>query len=80
MTEASSQVLDLTERIRDLETSLTQSHSQENRLLRDLEENKRRYREARHEVAHLKGRRVELQLRRYRTQCVLLRENFKSVI
>lgn len=80
VTEASSNILDLTGRLRDLETSLTQSHSQESKLLRDLEENKHRYREARNEVTHLKGRRVELQLRRYRTQCVFLTQDFESTI
>lgn len=70
VTEASSHILDLTGRLRDLETSLMQSRSQESKLLRDLEENKQRYRESRHEAVHLKGRRVELELHRYRTQCV----------
>lgn len=59
VTEASSHILDLTGRLRDLETSLTQRRSQESKLLRDFEENKHRYREARREVAHLKGRRVD---------------------
>lgn len=55
VTEASGHIADLAGRLRDLETSLTDSRSQENKLMRDLEENKRRYREARHEVTHLKG-------------------------
>ncbi|CAB1439817.1 unnamed protein product [Pleuronectes platessa] len=54
VTQSSSQILDLTGRLRDLETSLTESRSRETRFLRDSEENKRRYREARHEVTHLK--------------------------
>ncbi|XP_045923220.1 coiled-coil domain-containing protein 62 isoform X2 [Micropterus dolomieu] len=54
VTEASGHIADLAGRLRDLETSLTDSRSQENKLMRDLEENKRRYREARHEVTHLK--------------------------
>ncbi|XP_056260245.1 coiled-coil domain-containing protein 62 isoform X2 [Seriola aureovittata] len=54
VTEASGQILDLTGRIRDLETSLTESLSRETKLLRELEESKRRHREARHEVTHLK--------------------------
>ncbi|XP_069370354.1 coiled-coil domain-containing protein 62 isoform X2 [Paralichthys olivaceus] len=54
VTESSGHILDLTGRLRDLETSLTESSSRETKLLRDSEENKRRYREARHEVTHLK--------------------------
>lgn len=54
VTEASGQIVDLTARLRHLETSLTESHSRENKLLRDVEENKRRYRDAKQEVAHLK--------------------------
>ncbi|XP_026211332.1 coiled-coil domain-containing protein 62 isoform X2 [Anabas testudineus] len=53
-TEASSHILDLKGRLQDLDMSLTQSRSRESKLLRDLEENKRRYREAKHEVTHLK--------------------------
>ncbi|XP_070845453.1 coiled-coil domain-containing protein 62 isoform X2 [Chaetodon trifascialis] len=54
VTEASGHIFDLTGRLRDLETSLTESRSQESKLLRDSEENKRRYKEARHEITHLK--------------------------
>nr|XP_046230457.1 coiled-coil domain-containing protein 62 isoform X2 [Scatophagus argus] len=54
VTEASGQIVDLTGRLRDLETSLTESRSRESKLLRDLEENKRRYREAKHEISGLK--------------------------
>ncbi|XP_076614661.1 coiled-coil domain-containing protein 62 isoform X2 [Chaetodon auriga] len=54
VTEASGHIFDLTGRLRDLETSLTESRSQESKLLRDSEENKRRYKEARHEIARLK--------------------------
>ncbi|KAI3362428.1 hypothetical protein L3Q82_012732, partial [Scortum barcoo] len=54
VTEASGHIVDLTGRLRDLETSLTESRSRESKLLRDAEENKRRYREAKHEVAHFK--------------------------
>ncbi|XP_044030126.1 coiled-coil domain-containing protein 62 isoform X2 [Siniperca chuatsi] len=54
VTEASGHIVNLTGRLRDLETSLTESRSQESKLLRDLEENKRRYREAKHEITHLK--------------------------
>uniref|UniRef100_A0A3B4VNU6 Coiled-coil domain containing 62 n=1 Tax=Seriola dumerili TaxID=41447 RepID=A0A3B4VNU6_SERDU len=54
VTEASGQILDLTGRVRDLETSLKESLSRETKLLRELEESKRRHREARHEVTHLK--------------------------
>lgn len=55
VTEASGQIVDLTRRLRDLETSLTESRLRESKLLRDAEENKRRYREAKHEITHLKG-------------------------
>ncbi|XP_037607847.1 coiled-coil domain-containing protein 62 [Sebastes umbrosus] len=54
VTEASGHVVDLTGRLRDLEISLTESRSRESKLLRDSEENKRRYKEARHEITHLK--------------------------
>ncbi|KAM3874239.1 coiled-coil domain-containing protein 62 [Diretmus argenteus] len=54
VTEATTHVADLTGRLRDLETSLKESRSRESRLLRDFEENKRRYREARFENTHLK--------------------------
>lgn len=59
VTEASGHIEKLTGRLRDLETSLTESRSRENKLLRDLEENKRRYREAKHEITHLKGTNLE---------------------
>uniref|UniRef100_A0A3P9PUX6 Coiled-coil domain containing 62 n=1 Tax=Poecilia reticulata TaxID=8081 RepID=A0A3P9PUX6_POERE len=49
--EASGRNLELSARLQDLETSLAESRSQENKLLRDLEEMKRRYREAKHEQA-----------------------------
>ncbi|XP_034566068.1 coiled-coil domain-containing protein 62 isoform X2 [Notolabrus celidotus] len=54
VSEASGQIVELTGRLRDLETSLTESRSRENKVLRDSEENKRRYRETRHENTHLK--------------------------
>ncbi|XP_030006082.1 coiled-coil domain-containing protein 62 isoform X2 [Sphaeramia orbicularis] len=53
-TEASGHVLDLTGRLRSMEVSLTESCSRESKLVRDLEEHKHRYREARHEITHLK--------------------------
>ncbi|XP_060917315.1 coiled-coil domain-containing protein 62 isoform X1 [Labrus mixtus] len=52
--EASGQIVELTGRLRDLETSLTESRSRESKLLRDSEENKRRHKEARHEITDLK--------------------------
>lgn len=55
VTEASGHVDDLTARLRDLETTVTESSSRESELLRDSEENKRRCRESRREVTHLKG-------------------------
>ncbi|XP_070706955.1 coiled-coil domain-containing protein 62 isoform X2 [Pempheris klunzingeri] len=54
VTEASGNIVALTGRLRDLETSLTESRSRESKLLRDLEENKRRYKEAKHDVTHVK--------------------------
>ncbi|XP_029371249.1 coiled-coil domain-containing protein 62 isoform X3 [Echeneis naucrates] len=47
-------VTEATGRLRDLEASLTESRSRETKLLRDMEENKRRYREAKHAASHLK--------------------------
>lgn len=55
MAKASSCILDLSGRLQDLETSLKKSRSQESKLLKDLEENKVSYKEARHEVTQLKG-------------------------
>ncbi|XP_054468744.1 coiled-coil domain-containing protein 62 isoform X2 [Anoplopoma fimbria] len=54
VSEASGHVVDLTGRLRDLETTMSESRSRENQLLRDSEENKRRYRESRYEISHLK--------------------------
>uniref|UniRef100_A0A3Q4N1X1 Coiled-coil domain containing 62 n=1 Tax=Neolamprologus brichardi TaxID=32507 RepID=A0A3Q4N1X1_NEOBR len=54
MAKASSYILDLSGRLQDLETSLKKSRSQESKLLKDLEENKVSYKEARHEVTQLK--------------------------
>ncbi|XP_072227463.1 coiled-coil domain-containing protein 62 [Leuresthes tenuis] len=54
VTEASGHILDLTGRLQDLETVLKDSRSQESKHLRDAEENKRRYRETRHESTKLK--------------------------
>nr|XP_054600710.1 coiled-coil domain-containing protein 62 isoform X4 [Nothobranchius furzeri] len=54
VTEASGRTLELTGRLRDLDAALTQSRSQENKLFRDSEENKRRYKETKHEVNQLR--------------------------
>ncbi|XP_053195484.1 coiled-coil domain-containing protein 62 [Scomber japonicus] len=54
VSEASGHILDLTERLRQAETSLTESRSRETKLQRDSEENKRRYRETKHEVTNMK--------------------------
>ncbi|KAM8828232.1 coiled-coil domain-containing protein 62 isoform 2-T2 [Spinachia spinachia] len=54
VTAACGHVDDLTARLQDLETTVTESHSRESDLLRVSEENKRRCRESRHEVTHLK--------------------------
>uniref|UniRef100_I3KDT5 Coiled-coil domain containing 62 n=1 Tax=Oreochromis niloticus TaxID=8128 RepID=I3KDT5_ORENI len=53
--KASSYILDLSGRLQDLETSLKESRSQESKLLKDLQENKVSYKEARHEVTQLKN-------------------------
>lgn len=55
MTEASGHIVDLRGRLRELQTSLAESHSRENKLLKDLEESKRRYKEAKHGCSQLKG-------------------------
>uniref|UniRef100_A0A8C6KTI1 Coiled-coil domain containing 62 n=1 Tax=Nothobranchius furzeri TaxID=105023 RepID=A0A8C6KTI1_NOTFU len=55
VTEASGRTLELTGRLRDLDAALTQSRSQENKLFKDSEENKRRYKETKHEVNQLRG-------------------------
>uniref|UniRef100_A0A1A8L7D1 Huntingtin interacting protein 1 related n=1 Tax=Nothobranchius pienaari TaxID=704102 RepID=A0A1A8L7D1_9TELE len=54
VTEASGRILELTGRLRDLHAALTQSRSQENQLFRVSEENKRRYKETKHEVNQLR--------------------------
>ncbi|KAF7217779.1 coiled-coil domain-containing protein 62 isoform X2 [Nothobranchius furzeri] len=54
VTEASGRTLELTGRLRDLDAALTQSRSQENKLFKDSEENKRRYKETKHEVNQLR--------------------------
>lgn len=61
MTEASSHVVHLTGRLRELETLLSERQSRENKLLKDSEENKSHYREAKRENSHLKGMRASLQ-------------------
>lgn len=53
MTEASSHIVYLTGRLRDLETSLSECQSQEKKFQKDLEENKKRYREAKRENVQL---------------------------
>ncbi|CAG5867733.1 unnamed protein product [Menidia menidia] len=52
--EASGRILELAGRLRDLEAAQRESRSQEAKQLRDGEESKRRYREARQEAALLK--------------------------
>lgn len=53
--EASGHIIDLTVRLRELEALLKESRSRENKLLKDLEEMKRRHREAKHGISQLKG-------------------------
>ena len=59
VTEATNHIVDLSGRRKDLETSLKESGFRESRLLREAEENKRRYREARHASTRLKGQMAE---------------------
>ncbi|XP_074546772.1 coiled-coil domain-containing protein 62 isoform X2 [Halichoeres trimaculatus] len=54
VSEATSQIIELTGRLKDLETSLTESRSREKKLLKDSEENKHRHKEARQEITRLK--------------------------
>ncbi|KAM6903078.1 coiled-coil domain-containing protein 62 [Xenentodon cancila] len=54
VTETSRCLLEVSGRLRELETALKDGRSQESKLLRDAEENKRRYKEARHEATQLK--------------------------
>lgn len=56
MTEASSHIVHLTGCVRDLETTLSECQSQEKKLLKEPEENKKRYREAKRENLQLNGR------------------------
>lgn len=56
MTKASSHIVHLTGRVRDLETSLSERQSQKNMFLKDLEENKKRYKEAKRENLQLHGK------------------------
>ncbi|KAJ3604835.1 hypothetical protein NHX12_026887 [Muraenolepis orangiensis] len=53
VSEAAAHTADLTGRLQDQEATLKESNSRENRLLRDVEETTRRYREYRHENASL---------------------------
>lgn len=57
--EASSRIADLTRRLQAFDASLTDSQSRENKLLKDVEENTRRYREAKHKISQLKGMQVK---------------------
>lgn len=54
VTEASGQLLDMTGRLRDLEMSLSESHSQENKLRRESQKQKQNHREAKCEITQLK--------------------------
>lgn len=56
MTKASSHIVYLKGRLRDLETSLSEHQSQEKKFLKDLEEIKKRYREAKRENFQLNGK------------------------
>lgn len=53
--EASGHIIDLTVRLRELEALLKESRSRENKLLKDLEEMKRRHREAKQGISQRKG-------------------------
>lgn len=56
MTKVSSHIVHLTGRLRDVETLLSERQSQEKRFIKYLEENKKRYREAKRENLQLHGR------------------------
>lgn len=68
VTEASSHIVHLTGRLRDLETSLSERQSQEKKLLKDLEENKKRYREGKRENLQLNGKIMERKLVHFNMQ------------
>lgn len=53
--EASGHIIELTVRLRELERLLQESRSRENKLLKDLEEMRRRHREAKQGLSKLKG-------------------------
>lgn len=53
--EASGHIIELTVRLRELEALLKESRSRENKLLKDLEDMKRRHREAKQGLWQLKG-------------------------
>lgn len=55
MREASGHIIELTVRLRELEALLKESRSRETKLLKDLEEMKRRHREAKEELSQLTG-------------------------
>lgn len=59
--EASGQIIDLTVHLRELEALLKESRSRENKLLKDLEEIKRRHREAKHGISQLNGAHLKLE-------------------
>ncbi|KAF7650725.1 hypothetical protein LDENG_00121560 [Lucifuga dentata] len=53
VSEDSGHMTNLTESLRGLETVLMENQSREKKLLRELEENKRRYKDAKNEITHL---------------------------
>lgn len=79
MVEASGRIADLTGRLRELDASLTDSQSRENKLLKDFEENTRRYREAKHKISQLKGIQVKLNSH-FRKQCDFYRNSFSCMV
>jgi hypothetical protein len=60
--EAAAHMGELRLGLQDVEASLEESHSRADRLLRVVEETKRRYRAYRHENAALRGERLREQL------------------
>lgn len=56
MSDASSHIVHLTGRLRDLEASLSDRHAQEKKLLKDLEDRKKRHRETKRENSQLHGK------------------------
>ncbi|KAM3600159.1 uncharacterized protein V6R79_018742 [Siganus canaliculatus] len=78
VTEASAHVAHLTGRLQDLEAALAESRSRESKVLRESEENRRRYRDAKHDAARLKG--TERAHVRIRVRCKNTNNNIQNSV